>query len=251
MPTIVPRPIFKCGYCDKFYNRKSSFEKHSLKCEIIHSKPSERELITQKCIELPNQLKLYDLIKELVHKQAKQEKEIESLKQYINKTKKRRNIIEWLNENCKKTLSFQSFLNSISINRTHLDYIFKYDFIDGIMFIFQDIFPLNEDLPIRCFDQKPGTFFIVNNEWVVMTGLEYENMIHHMTKLVIKEFGQWQKDNYERIFKDEKFNEIYQQNIMKVLGTKIPKEKLNIRIKNKLYSYLKFNLKRIIEFEFS
>ena len=71
-----------------------------------------------------------------------------------------------------------------------------------------------------------------------------------MSRYIIKEFGNWQKENYEKIFNDDNFKDIYQQNLVKVLGTNISKDKLNLRIKNKLFSYLKLNLKRINQFEF-
>ena len=41
-------------------------------------------------------------------------------------------------------MQFNGFIKSINIERKHLDYIIKYDFIDGIMFIFQELFPLKK-----------------------------------------------------------------------------------------------------------
>ena len=53
--------------------------------------------------------------------------------------------------------------------------------------------------------------------------------------------------------KDGHFNEEsdYEENVIKILGTKRPKANTYSRIKNKLYNYLKFNLKRIVQFEFN
>ena len=244
--------VYQCTYCFKSYSRKSTYEKHQLCCEILSMPASERELKNQELENVPNITKLYEIIQELMYKQNQQEKEIKSLKEFINKTKKRLNIIDWLNENCKKNISFNGFIKSINIERKHLDYIIKYDFIDGIMFIFQELFPLSDELPIRCFDQKPNTFFIVKDDnWIVMSGIEFENMLNTINRLIIKEFAEWQNENYDKILNSEKFNDIYQSNIIKVLGTKRPKSITYNRIKNKLYGYLKFNLKRIIQFEFN
>jgi len=252
MSIILPNKIYNCACCGRYYNRKSSLEKHVLCCEILSKTDRERQLNIQEIGDTPNITKLYQIIQELVFKQAKQEKEIDKLKSFVNKTKKQLNIIDWLNENCSKNMTFNSFIKNIKIDRRHLDYIFKYDFIDGIMYIFQEILPLSDDLPIRCFDQKPGTFFIVKNDnWVVMTGLEFEEMLNIINRMIIKEFGQWQTDHNEKILKDDKFNDIYNENIIKVLGTKKPQSITFNRIKNKLYGYLKFNLKRIIQFEFN
>jgi|TARA_Y100000992_G_scaffold301030_1_gene270959 hypothetical protein len=246
----IPKKLYNCRYCNRNYSRKTSYEKHLLCCEIL-SNPLEHEL-NDIYDTPPNIIKLYDIIKELAYKQAKQEKEIESLKQFINKTKKKLNIIDWLNENYQKSITFDSFIKTIKVQRKHLEYIFKYDFIDGLMLIFQEILPLSGDLPIRCFDQKPDTFFIVKNDnWIVMTGIEYEEMLDIINRRIIVEFGEWQEENYEKIIKDENFNNIYEEYIIKVLGKKTSKEITYNRIKKKLYGYLKFNLKRIIHFDFN
>ena len=252
MSLTVPNKIFNCGYCGKLYSRKSSYERHVLCCEILSQPQRERQLKVQDLDGTPEITKLYQIIQELVHKQAKQTKEIDKLKQFVNKTKKQLNIIDWLNDNCNKTLTFDKFITNIELERRHLEYVFKYDFIDGMMYIFQELFPLSDELPIRCFDQKPGTFFIVKNDnWVVMTALELENMLNTINRMIIKEFGQWQTDNIDKIVKDERFNDIYNENVIKVLGTKRPHDVTFTRIKNRLYKYLKFNLKRIIQFEFN
>ena len=251
--SIIRKKLYNCKYCNRFYTRKQAYEKHILCCEILSINHEEHKLKLEDIDDTPpNIVKLYEIIKELTYKQAKQEKEIENLKQFVNKTKKKLSIIDWLNENCKKNVAFDIFIKNIRIERKHLEYIFKYDFINGFIYIFQEILPLNIDLPIRCFDQKSETFFIVKNDnWLVMTGLEYEEMIDIINRKIIVEFGEWQRENYDKIIKDQKFNDIYENNIIKVLGTNKSKGKTYNRIKKKLYDYLKFNLKRIIHFDFN
>ena len=97
------------------------------------------------------------LIQELTLKQHKMEQELRECKAFINKTKKRLNIVDWLNENC-KSIDYLNFVKNITITRNHLQYIFKYDYIDGIMFIMQELLPLEDNIPIRCFDQKKRVY---------------------------------------------------------------------------------------------
>ena len=176
------------------------------------------------------------------------EEELKECKAFISKTKKRLNIVDWLNENC-KSIDYLNFVKNITITRNHLQYIFKYDYIDGIMFIMQELLPLEDSIPIRCFDQKKGIFFIYRSDnWITMTALEFDELLDHISKLVIQEFGVWQIENQDKILDSN--NDEYEENVIKILGTKRPKANTYSRIKNKLYNYLKFNLKRIVQFEF-
>ena len=118
------------------------------------------------------------------------------------------------------------------------------------MFIMQELLPLEDNIPIRCFDQKKGIFFIYRNDtWITMTALEFDQLLDHISKLVIQEFGVWQIENQKLILENK--NDDYEENVIKILGTKRPKANTYSRIKNKLYNYLKFNLKRIVQFEFN
>ena len=244
-----PKRLYTCSGCNRHYTRKGAWERHELTCKIISKSERERKLNLQEQVKAPNILELYDIIQELTLKQHKMEEELKECKAFIKKTKKRLNIVEWLNENC-KSIDYLNFVKNIDITRNHLQYIFKYDYIDGIMFIMQELLPLEDNIPIRCFDQKTGIFFIYRNHtWITMTALEFDQLLDHISKLVIQEFGIWQIENQEKIL--ESNNDEYEENVIKILGTKRPKANTYSRIKNKLYNYLKFNLKRIVQFEFN
>lgn len=246
----IPKRLYTCSGCSRHYTRKGSWERHELTCKIISKSERERKLSIEEQVKTPNILELYSIIQELAMKQHKLEKELNECKSFIKKTKKRLNIIDWLNENC-KSIDYLNFVKNITINRNQLNYIFKYDFIDGMMFIMQELLPLEDNIPIRCFDQKQGVFFIKRNDnWITMTAIEFENLLDVISKLIIQEFGDWQIENQDKILSN-KDNDDYEENILKVLGTKRPKSTTYMRIKNKLYSYLKFNLKRIVQFDFN
>lgn len=246
----IPKRLYTCSGCSRHYTRKSSWERHELTCKIISKSERERKLNIEEQVKTPNILELYSIIQELTIKQHKLEIELNECKSFIKKTKKRLNIIDWLNDNC-KSIDYLNFVKNITINRNQLNYIFKYDFIDGMMFIMQELLPLEDNIPIRCFDQKQGVFFIKRNDnWITMTAIEFENLLDVISKLIIQEFGDWQIENQDKILSDND-NDDYEENILKVLGTKRPKSTTYMRIKNKLYSYLKFNLKRIVQFDFN
>ena len=64
----------------------------------------------------------------------------------------------------------------------------------------QELLPLEDNIPIRCFDQKQGVFFIKRNDnWITMTAIEFENLLDVISKLIIQEFGDWQIENQDKI----------------------------------------------------
>jgi len=135
-----------------------------------------------------------------------------------------------------------------------LEHIFKFDFIQGFMYIIQENLPQQENnLSIKCFDQKKGTFFVYSDieDWKTMTGIEFERMINSINTKIVQEFKDWQAENREKILAGKFGDNYYQECVIKVLGGKTNQAVLHSKIKSKLYNYLKLNLKRIIQFEFN
>ena len=164
------------------------------------------------------------------------------------------NIVDWLNDNCRDSLDYNKWLDSIDVKRIHLENIFTCDLIQGFMYIVQESLPLHENnLSVRCFDQKKGIFFIYTDKdkWRTMTGLEFEKMINVINMKICKEFKIWQTENKEKILKHNITDNSYQECVIKILGGNLNQGIVYSRIKGKLYNYLKFNLKKIIEFEFN
>ena len=81
--------------------------------------------------------------------------------------------------------------------------------------------------------------------------LEFEKMINVINMKICKEFKIWQTENKEKILKHNITDNSYQECVIKILGGNLNQGIVYSRIKGKLYNYLKFNLKKIIEFEFN
>ena len=246
--------LYKCEQCQRYYSRKSYYERHVLCCKVLSMSRREAELEVEELNDTPNIRELYILVQELSYKYQKQQAELNSLKRYVEKTKKILNIVDWLNDNCKGSIDFTKWLDSIKVSRMQLEHVFKFDFIQGFMYIIQENLPLQENnLSIRCFDQKKGTFFIYSDseDWKTMTGIEFERMINSINTKIVQEFKVWQAENREKILAGKFGDNYYQECVIKVLGGNTNQAVLHNKIKSKLYNYLKLNLKRIIQFEFN
>ena len=135
-----------------------------------------------------------------------------------------------------------------------MELIFKYDFVNGFMYIFQELLPLEKEaeLAIKAFDQKDGALFIYNDEgkWSMMDSKQLEQFISYISRLIMTEFVKWQTENIDKM-KDEEFSDMYTKNIQKVIGANYSMEQLNMKMKRELYKYLKMNLRNILQYEFS
>ena len=254
LPLKAPKRLYKCDHCERYFSRKSYFDRHTLCCKMLKMSKREAKIDSEEISDTPTIREMYILLQELTYKYQKQQSELNSLKRYVEKTKKMLNIVDWLNENCVSSTDFQEWLNSVVITRIQLENIFKYDFIQGFMYIIQELLPLQcNNICIRCFDQKKGTFFIhrKDEKWKTMTGLEFEKMINVINMKIMSEFKKWQIENRDKILKQSFGDNYYQECVIKVLGGNQNQAIIHSKIKSKLYNYLKFNLKKIIQFEFS
>ena len=245
---------FECPHCALSYKRKLYYKRHILLCEILSKTKKEREQEIEEHADTPSLRKMYDLLLEMTFKYSKMEKKLEDLTKWVEAKKKKINIVEWLNENYTEGTNFAHWYKSIKFNRSHLELIFKYNFINGFMYIFQELLPLEQEtgLPIKAFDQKDNTLFIYNDDekWDVMSQKQLEQFISYISRLIMGEFVKWQTENANTM-DAEKFSDIYTENIQKVIGANYSMEQLNIKMKRELYKYLKMNLKNVIEYEFS
>lgn len=245
-----------CLHCQKIYKRKNCRDKHSVLCKFKHNK---RDMIdnNSNCSNNASISDLYTIIVDLSLKYDKLQADYDLLSNYIKQKKRKINIIEWLNINCKPDISYNSWFDSIQLVNKHLEYIFDYDFVDGVLYILQEILNIeNEGLPIKAFDHKDGILYIyeeyndddLQGGWHIMTGETFQKLIRNISLKLMALFKIWQDENSDKM-ENEKFAELYISNLKKVMGKTDYNTQYN-KIRNKLYKYLKVSLKNIMyEFE--
>ena len=247
---------YKCPYCSKCYTRKFYYNKHVEVCKIIINNTKtarERILEQQETTDTPTIRELYELVMYLSQRLTNFENSLNKVKQWTETRKRNLNIIDWLNNNYSITLDFHTWKDNININRVHLDTIFQHGHIQGIIYLFHEFLPLNNEanLPIKAFDQKDNTLFIYEDaQWRVLTITELEALIQVIAKKILNEFVIWQNET-KHLMTDEKFVDTYLQNARTVMGTALSKDKIITSIRRDLYKHLNLNLRNIIQYEFS
>lgn len=246
--------VYKCPHCPLSYKRKLYYDRHILICDILSKTKKEREQELEEHADTPTMRVMYDLLLEMTLKYSKMEKKVEELTKWVETKKKKIHVVEWLNTNYPDAIKFIDWYKSINLDRKHLELIFKYDFVTGFMYIFQELLPLEQeaDLPIKAFDQKDGALFICNDEgkWCAMDSKVLEQFVSYISRLIMGEFVKWQNENMDKM-KDEEFSDVYTKNIQKVIGANYSMEQLSMKMKRELYKYLKMNLRNILQYEFS
>lgn len=272
---------WQCSICNKKYIRKNAFDKHILLCKFEHEKSN-----FDKAYKAPNisNEKLYLLLVDLNNKYDKLEKDYDELKKYVIMKKKKIDILEYLNNNFIDDYSddFYDFIKYITdsamnvgyyqnkskiseesdrdFSNVYLNYIFELNFINGIVKILTEII-YNErekkNIPIKVFNQKDAIYILITDEscfkkWVLMDNVQFKEFIIKIHKKIINLFSIWQK-SVEYKIKDEHFNNIYLDNMKKMLGQSRTgcgsHGDTYLTIKNKLQKNICENFKNMISFE--
>ena len=88
-----------------------------------------------------------------------------------------------------------------------------------------------------------------NNEWCVYELNEFKTLISTIHQKITLHFQAWAEKNKKLAYNLN--NETYQKNVIKIMGGNRPYEESVRKVKFKLSKCLKFNLKNIVQYEFS
>ena len=256
-----------CEYCNKIYVRKSSFNNHLLNCKLSRvCKTNEVSTCNEENVNIQtmniNIHSIYKLLINLTNKYDKLETQYNELKKYCNLTKKKISIIDYLNQHFTSvcdSFDFIDFTSTIDIELPELELIFKKDYVEGVYeIIVNTIEKMKENdpnicIPIKSFSQKDGVIYIyvktLNEKWIVMNDESLNILIKYFDKKLLRLFLEWKVKN-ELIMDSDIFGEVYIKNMKRVVGGNYNNKNKKIMIKNKLYKYLKVNLKNVVSYEF-
>jgi hypothetical protein len=265
-----------CQYCHNHWKYKKEYEKHLACCAYFyHLRRNPKTEMDDYGCPLPTQKEMFRFIQELSLKCDRLEKEVGRLKNTVG-VRQKKVIADCLNRPeqtppddfagwwRKLTLQLQveatqtegaemdahwSLLNNVFLFR-----VFKQDLVDGIKTVltkFMEIESVNGKLPVRCFIQKPGVFYIYSGgTWKHMTNADFETMIDYISQLFVREFLAWQRENTDAIDEDERRCEEQMIYMMRVNSMRPSKEKGMLELRKWLFSKLEENASRTLETEF-
>ena len=236
--------MHRCS-CGKEYKRLKNFQEHRALCEML--KVSENENV-EHLNNIPSQTEMWFAMKKLIKKNERLEKKINELTSWVKKQKKKLSLIDWLNDKCKCSNCVIDIINESELNQEDLSMVVEHDLIKGIVFILERLINEYTERPIKAFDQKLNTLFIYNtNGWKLLDDDELKKFILTIRSRLIRELKTYTGINQTRI--DMSDTDEWYLNISKVMG--YDDNELVKKVRFKLYDKIKYNLKNIIEYEFT
>lgn len=233
-----------CPYCNKEFGRISSLQNHSAFCAIQHEGRyaacnSELEL------DIPPIRDIYIVVQKLVKENEKLKIRINELEKFSQREKKRMCLIDWLNTNKIPTITFSQWVNNIKVTKDDFTYTLTNNCLCGIMEIIKK--NMIEQLPICGFDQKLKTLFIYHDKaWRLIEKEEFYRFTDNIIRKLGKQFDLWMKKNEQAIRKNSETLHLYTKKLYTTDTEEIAK-----RLYLRLYNHVKYNLKNIIDYEFT
>lgn len=216
--------------------------------------------------KIPSVKDLFRFVQDLSQRLEKTEKELARLKNVVN-TRQKKAIIDWLNQPAQAAAEpFEEWWRAIAVNETHLNRVFERDLTDGIKvslesFLADQRAAGNDLRPIRCFTQKPNTFYVysrnsgtkeplANPQWRIMDHAQMDAFVIHVSQLFLRVFLQWQQQQTQMDTDNEEKTDRIIQYMIKINGARVPSDKRIAEIKKWLFPKIEENLRIIMECEF-
>lgn len=247
-----------CKYCHHNWKPGIEYEKHIRCCEYFYQQrraPPPPEM-TETGAPIPNIRQLYRYIQDLTYRLDKTEKELKKLKVEMN-ARKKSEITMWLNQpNQLPTTGFEEWVREINTTETDLMNVLNGALTDGILSCLYSAIQQSSGkiLPIRCFSQKPGTFYVyteiihdsrVTLEWRQMKCEQLSKLLNHIATSIRKYFRIWNTAD------EHEFNNDFMDKMpryIKKLNTDV--EKLAPNVKKYLITKIEEDVRVIMDSDF-
>jgi len=234
-----------CPYCSKAFGRISALQNHSAFCAIRHQGKYAAKNSTDE-LDIPPLRDMYIVLQKLVLENEKLHKKITELEKLTNKEKKRVSLVDWLDVNKTPTIDFVDWVKNIAVTQCDFHRILTVNIVNVIMDIIKNNLE-TKDIPICSFDQKLKTIFIYTQKsWRIVEKGEFYRFIDNIIRKLTSQLNQWmQRIELQLQTNEEKFH-MYTKKIYS-----IDTEEVARRIHLRLYNHLKYNLRNIVEYEFT
>lgn len=256
---ITSSTAYCCDLCKKSYTRKSSLDKHKLLCDFKAKSKLEHKVEEEELGDTPTYEQLVKIVQELAFKYVKLEEKMELMQVWVSQKKQKIKVIDWLNEHVNATIGFKEWTTTIKVSPqialSLIDYnafqtfqsVLEYNLSNATEFI----------CPIKCFSQKQNVFYVCEKTpdgksiWVQMETDELLIVLKKIQSKLLSELSKWKLDNKVQMETDDKLAEQFNKALIKLMSITIAAHDTNVsRIRNSLYSFLKMDLKNLIEYEF-
>ena len=248
-----------CQVCKKVYTRKTSLDKHKILCDFKSKSKLEHQIDDEELGDTPTHEQLVKIVQELTFKYIKLEDKLEHLQKWVNQKKQKIKVIDWLNEHIVGTIGFKEWITTVQVLPEHAITLFE----NNIFQVFQLIieFNLKETsefvYPVKCFSQKTNIFYVCEktpDNKCLWEQVPTDTILLFLKKIqskLIGELTKWKITNKTQIDSNDKLSDQFNKAVIKLMSINFTTQDVGAsRLRNGLYTFLKTDLKNLIEYEF-
>jgi hypothetical protein len=252
-----------CLLCKKSYTRKTSLDKHKILCDFKTKTKVELQVEEEELGDTPSHEQLVKIVQELTFKYIKLEEKMEHLQKWVNQKKQKIKVIDWLNEHIEPTIGFKEWITTVQVYPEDALSLFENNIFQTFQLVIENNLKENNDFiyPIKCFSQKTNIFYICeknvdeNNEnkcvWIQATNEQILLLLKKIQGKIINELTKWKLSNKAQIDSNDKLSDQFNKAVIKLMSVNFTTHDVGAsRIRNALYTFLKTDLKNLIEYEF-
>ena len=257
LPTSINK--YCCSLCKKAYTRKSSLDKHKILCDFKSKTKQEHQVDEEELGDTPTHEQLVKIVQELTFKYVKMEEKLEHLQKWVNQKKQKIKVIDWLNEHVSSTIGFKEWITLVQVLPDHAISLFENNIVQTFQLIIEYNFAQNADFvyPIKCFSQKTNIFYVCEKtpeNKCVWEQVPTDAILVFFKKIqskLIGELTKWKLANKAQIDGNDKLSDQFNKAVIKLMSVNFTTQDVGAsRLRNSLYTFLKTDLKNLIEYEF-
>jgi uncharacterized protein YeeX (DUF496 family) len=248
-----------CLLCKKNYSRKISLDKHKILCDFKSKSKLELQVEEEEFGDTPSHEQLVKIVQELTFKYIKLEEKMETLQKWVNQKKQKIKVIDWLNEHIEPTIGFKEWITTIQVMPEDALSLFENNIFQTFQLVIENNLKENNDFiyPIKCFSQKTNIFYIYETVdenkcvWIQATTEQILLLLKKIQGKIITELTKWKLANKAQIDSNDKLSDQFNKAVIKLMSVNFTTHDVGAsRIRNALYTFLKTDLKNLIEYEF-
>ena len=244
--------VIYCTYCNKFWKGIIEYDEHKT---TICKQPTEMAK------HRSAKKQIHEILEDLTKRLDRAESEISRLRGIIQ-TKNRKIIHDWLNQtNQHPVANFDTWRREIQVQSKDVEKMMNGSvsggLTEGVISCVESYINRSSDnpLPIRCFAQKPKTFYVYSTgedgsqRWRIMRN-ESETLGQLMDTVERKLRRKYNAEIREAEDEEEEDLDQHQMIMEKINGTRVSAEKRLSIFKKWLFLNLEENLTTLMEVEF-
>jgi hypothetical protein len=248
-----------CLLCKKSYSRKISLDKHKILCDFKSKSKLELQVEEEEFGDTPSHEQLVKIVQELTFKYIKLEEKMETLQKWVNQKKQKIKVIDWLNEHIEPTIGFKEWITTVQVMPEDALSLFENNIFQTFQLVIENNLKENNDFiyPIKCFSQKTNIFYICETVdenkcvWIQATTEQILLLLKKIQGKIITELTKWKLANKAQIDSNDKLSDQFNKAVIKLMSVNFTTHDVGAsRIRNALYTFLKTDLKNLIEYEF-